>query len=58
MIFRYAGLEFLSEMAKDGKQKSNNNLNPQEWIWKIIHLNKEEFAIKQKLVIEAFIKLE
>lgn len=54
-----AGLEFLSEMAKDGKTKVLTTLNPAGMgmeNYATLGIS-EEFAIKQKLVIEAFTKM-
>ena len=54
-----AGLEFLSEMAKDGKTKVLTTLNPAGMDmenYATLGIS-EEFAIKQKLVIEAFTKM-
>jgi hypothetical protein len=51
-----AGLEFLSEMAKDGKTRVKTTLNPAGMDmenWKALGID-PEFARKQKLVIEAF----
>jgi predicted aconitase len=54
-----AGLEFLSEMAKGGKTKVLTTLNPAGMDlenYKALGIS-EEFAVKQKLVIEAFAKM-
>jgi predicted aconitase len=54
-----AGLEFLDEMAKDGKTRVKTTLNPAGMDmenWKALGIN-PEFARKQKLVIEAFEKM-
>jgi len=54
-----AGLEFLNELAKDGKVKVLTTLNPAGMDledWKKLGIN-EEFARKQNLVIEAFSKM-
>jgi predicted aconitase len=54
-----AGLEFLSEMAKDGKTKVLTTLNPAGMDlenYKALGIS-EDFAVKQKLVIEAFAKM-
>jgi predicted aconitase len=53
------GLEFLNELAKDGKVKVLTTLNPAGMDledWKKLGISKE-FAEKQKLVIEAFRKM-
>jgi predicted aconitase len=54
-----AGLEFLNELAKDGKVKVTTTLNPAGMDmenWKQLGIS-EDFASKQKLVIEAFSKM-
>ncbi|VVB98729.1 Uncharacterised protein [uncultured archaeon] len=54
-----AGLEFLAEMAKDGKVKVLTTLNPAGMDlenWQQLGIS-PEFAEKQKLVIEAFRKM-
>jgi len=54
-----AGLEFLDEMAKDGKTRVKTTLNPAGMDmenWKALGID-PEFARKQKLVIEAFKKM-
>ena len=54
-----AGLEFLSELAKDGKVKVLTTLNPAGMDlenYKALGIS-EEFAVKQRLVIEAFAKM-
>ncbi|MEW6295573.1 MAG: aconitase X catalytic domain-containing protein [Candidatus Diapherotrites archaeon] len=54
-----AGLEFLDEMAKDGRVKVFTTLNPAGMDlenWKALGIS-EEFAAKQKKVIEAFAKM-
>jgi len=54
-----AGLEFLNELAKDGKVKVLTTLNPAGMDledWKKLGIS-EEFAEKQNLVIEAFRKM-
>jgi len=54
-----AGLEFLDELAKDGKVKVLTTLNPAGMDlenWKELGISKE-FAEKQTLVIEAFRKM-
>jgi len=54
-----AGLEFLDELAKDGKVKVLTTLNPAGMDlenWKKLGISKE-FAEKQNLVIEAFRKM-
>lgn len=54
-----AGLEFLEEMAKDGKTKVFTTLNPAGMDlkeWKKLGIS-EEFAEKQLQVIEAFAKM-
>lgn len=54
-----AGLEFLAEMAKDGKAKVLTTLNPAGMDlenWQGLGIS-PEFAEKQKLVIEAFKKM-
>jgi len=54
-----AGLEFLSEMAKDGKVKVLTTLNPAGMDlenYATLGIS-EDFAVKQKLVIEAFTKM-
>lgn len=54
-----AGLDFLAEMAKDGKTKVLTTLNPAGMDlenWKTLGIS-EEFAEKQKKVIEAFAKM-
>lgn len=54
-----AGLEFLNELAKDGKVKVLTTLNPAGMDlkdWKKLGID-EEFARKQNLVIEAFKKM-
>ena len=54
-----AGLEFLREMAKDGKVRVKTTLNPAGMDienWKQLGIS-EDFAIKQKAVIEAFAKM-
>lgn len=54
-----AGLEFLEEMAKDGKVKVYTTLNPAGMDmenWKVLGIP-SEFAEKQKKVIEAFAKM-
>lgn len=51
-----AGLEFLGEMAKDGKARVKTTLNPAGMDmenWRTLGID-PEFASKQKLVIEAF----
>jgi hypothetical protein len=55
-----AGLEFLEEMAKDGKVRVLTTLNPAGMDmenWKALGIN-EEFANKQKKVIEVFKKMD
>jgi len=54
-----AGLEFLDEMAKDGKARVKTTLNPAGMDmenWKALGID-PGFAEKQKLVIEAFEKM-
>jgi predicted aconitase len=54
-----AGLEFLSEMARDGKVLVKTTLNPAGMDmenWRALGID-ENFARKQKLVIEAFAKM-
>lgn len=54
-----AGLEFLNELAKDGRVKVTTTLNPAGMDlenWKQLGIS-EEFAQKQNLVIEAFDKM-
>jgi predicted aconitase len=54
-----AGLEFLNELAKDGKVKVLTTLNPAGMDlddWRNLGID-EEFARKQNLVIEAFNKM-
>ena len=54
-----AGLEFLNELAKDGRVKVLTTLNPAGMDlknWKNLGIN-EEFAKKQNLVIDAFKKM-
>jgi predicted aconitase len=54
-----AGLEFLNELAKDGKVKVLTTLNPAGMDlenWKSLGID-EEFAEKQNLVIDAFRKM-
>jgi len=54
-----AGLEFLNELAKDGKVKVLTTLNPAGMDledWKRLGIS-EEFAEKQNLVIDAFRKM-
>ncbi len=54
-----AGLEFLNELAKDGKVKVLTTLNPAGMDlenWKQLGIS-EEFAAKQNLVIDAFRKI-
>lgn len=54
-----AGLEFLNELAKDGKVKVLTTLNPAGMDledWRKLGID-EEFAKKQNLVIEAFTKM-
>lgn len=54
-----AGLEFLNELAKDGKVKVLTTLNPAGMDlkdWKKLGID-DEFARKQNLVIEAFKKM-
>jgi len=54
-----AGLEFLNELAKDGKVKVLTTLNPAGMDlenWRNLGID-EEFAKKQNLVIEAFTKM-
>jgi predicted aconitase len=54
-----AGLEFLNELAKDGKVKVLTTLNPAGMDledWRKLGID-EEFARKQNLVIEAFSKM-
>ncbi len=54
-----AGLEFLNELAKDGKVKVLTTLNPAGMDledWKKLGIS-EEFAEKQNLVIDAFRKM-
>jgi predicted aconitase len=54
-----AGLEFLNELAKDGKVKVLTTLNPAGMDledWRKLGID-EEFAKKQNLVIEAFNKM-
>ena len=54
-----AGLEFLNELAKDGKVKVLTTLNPAGMDlenWKQLGID-EEFAEKQNLVIDAFRKM-
>ncbi|MCK4497209.1 MAG: DUF521 domain-containing protein, partial [Candidatus Aenigmarchaeota archaeon] len=55
-----AGLEFLGIMAEDGKIKVKTTLNPAGMDmenWKALGID-PEFARKQKLVIEAFERME
>ncbi|MFH1256755.1 MAG: aconitase X catalytic domain-containing protein [Candidatus Diapherotrites archaeon] len=55
-----AGLEFLAEMAKDGKVKVLTTLNPAGMDlenWQALGIS-PEFAAKQKKVIEAFAKMK
>ncbi|MCR4335631.1 MAG: aconitase X catalytic domain-containing protein [archaeon] len=55
-----AGLEFLAEMAKDGKTKVLTTLNPAGMDmenWEALGIS-PEFAEKQKKVIEAFKKMD
>lgn len=54
-----AGLEFLNELARDGRVKVTTTLNPAGMDmenWKQLGIS-EEFAAKQKLVIDAFDKM-
>ncbi len=54
-----AGLEFLDDLAKDGKVKVLTTLNPAGMDlenYKALGIS-EDFAVKQKLVIEAFTKM-
>jgi len=54
-----AGLEFLNELAKDGRVKVLTTLNPAGMDlenWRQLGIS-EEFAEKQKMVIEAFEKM-
>ncbi len=54
-----AGLEFLSEMAEDGKVRVLTTLNPagmDRENWQVLGIE-EEFANKQNRVIEAFAKM-
>jgi len=54
-----AGLEFLNELAKDGRVKVTTTLNPAGMDlenWKQLGIS-EEFAQKQNLVIDAFDKM-
>ncbi|UCC33436.1 MAG: DUF521 domain-containing protein, partial [Candidatus Bathyarchaeota archaeon] len=54
-----AGLEFLNELAKDGRVKVLTTLNPAGMDledWKNLGIS-EEFANKQNLVIDAFGKM-
>ncbi len=54
-----AGLEFLNELAKDGKVKVLTTLNPAGMDlenWKALGIS-EEFAQKQNLVIDAFTRM-
>jgi predicted aconitase len=54
-----AGLEFLNELAKDGKVKVLTTLNPAGMDlenWRMLGID-EEFARKQNMVIEAFTKM-
>ena len=54
-----AGLEFLNELAKDGRVKVTTTLNPAGMDlenWKQLGIS-EDFAAKQKLVIDAFDKM-
>ncbi|MBM3304003.1 MAG: DUF521 domain-containing protein [Candidatus Aenigmarchaeota archaeon] len=54
-----AGLEFLAEMAKDGKVRVPTTLNPAGMDlenWKVLGIP-EDFAKKQKMVIDAFAKM-
>jgi len=54
-----AGLEFLAEMAKDGKVRVLTTLNPAGMDlenWKALGIP-EDFAKKQKMVIDAFAKM-
>src|SRR3990170_1792819 len=54
-----AGLEFLNELARDGKVKVLTTLNPAEMDledWKKLGIS-EEFAVKQNLIIDAFRKM-
>ncbi|MCX6803064.1 MAG: aconitase X catalytic domain-containing protein [Candidatus Diapherotrites archaeon] len=55
-----AGLEFLEELAKDGKVRVLTTLNPAGMDlenYKVLGIS-EEFAVKQKQVISAFAKME
>ena len=55
-----AGLEFLSEMAEDGKVKVLTTLNPagmDRENWQALGID-EEFAINQNRAIDAFTKME
>ncbi len=54
-----AGLEFLNELAKDGKVKVLTTLNPAGMDlknWRQLGIS-EEFAVKQNMVIDAFKKM-
>ncbi|MCW4010583.1 MAG: aconitase X catalytic domain-containing protein, partial [Candidatus Bathyarchaeota archaeon] len=54
-----AGLEFLNELAKDGKVRVLTTLNPAGMDlenWKTLGIS-EDFAVKQNLVIDAFTKM-
>jgi len=54
-----AGLEFLDELAKDGKVRVLTTLNPAGMDlenYKVLGIP-EDFAVKQKLVIDAFAKM-
>lgn len=54
-----AGLEFLSEIAKDGRARVNTTLNPAGMDmedWEDLGIDRE-FAQKQKQVVQAFIKM-
>jgi len=54
-----AGLEFLNELARDGRVKVLTTLNPAGMDledWRKLGIS-EEFAVKQNLVIEAFRKM-
>ncbi len=54
-----AGLEFLNELAKDGKVRVLTTLNPAGMDlenWRTLGIS-EEFAAKQNLVIEAFTRM-
>ncbi|MFW9949914.1 MAG: aconitase X, partial [Candidatus Thorarchaeota archaeon] len=55
-----AGLEFLNDMAEDGKIQVLTTLNPAGMDrdnWKVLGIN-EDFAINQNRVIDAFAKME